>query len=157
MKSYELNTIDGLIARYSGLGLKTSTSRYSTGPDETAIIGELWDKEVRRTSQAFRFTQWTLSHCLNIRTSMILQHDNEGNPVHDNGELGPSVSDDFLRELLFNDDAQTLVSMIERRDTYNCQVVQIARYPLDDTTISSLEMLVNLDNEYRIEHPDANE
>ena len=156
MNDSEPNSIDGLVSRYDRLYPRTFTGRFSTGPEETVIIGKLWNREVERTKRAFRFTSWTLAHCLDIRDAMILVHDSQGNVLHRDGTTdGPKVSNNQLTELLFNDDAQTLVSMINRRDTFNHQAIHIARYPLDTASICSLEMLVDFDNEYRQEHPEA--
>jgi len=147
------NTIDSLVSRYSALGAESSTTSFTTGPDESTAIGELWSREVQRTRQAFRFTSWTLQHCLDIRMSMVLQHDIQGNTVRGDGRPGPKVSDNRLTQLVYEDNAQTLVSMIEMRDMFNYQVVHIARYPLRAGTILSLKLMVDFDNEYREEHP----
>jgi hypothetical protein len=156
MDEHEPNTIKGIVSRYERLRPKTVTKRFTTGPEESNAIGELWDREVERTKLAFRFTNWALQHCLDIRTSMILVHDSQGNTLHNDGSSdGPKVSDNQLTELIFNDDAQTLVSMINRRDMFNHQAIHIARYPLQGGSIQSLEMLVEFDNEYRQEHPEV--
>ena len=86
---------------------------------------------------------------------MILQHDEQGNTVRDDGRPGPKVSDNRLTRLIYQDEAQTLVSMMETRNDNNAQVIQIARYPLLRGTITSLEEMVEADNFYRRDHPDA--
>jgi len=157
MSEHESNTIEALVARYELSRSESQTRSFTTGPDETRAIGELWQAEVDRVARAFRFTRWTLGHCLDVSVSMILQHDASGNVVRADGSKGPAVSDDRMTRLLFEDNAQTLASMIEMRDVFNYQVIHIARYPLRETTIDSLARLVEFDNEYRAEHPDTPE
>lgn len=140
------NSIDRIVRKYERLYPKTFTGRFSTGPFESEIIGKLWDREVRRTAQAFGFTRWTLEHCLVQKRAVILQHDTQGSSGHTDGSPGPTESDDYLDELVFDGNAQTLVSMLNKRDTSNFQVVQIARYPLTSAVTGSLERLVDFDN-----------
>ena len=155
MNEREPNTIRGLVSRYNQLRPQTMSESMTTGPEETQAIGELWQGEIDRTIQAFRLTDWTLRHCLKIRVSMILQHDEQGNTIRDDGRPGPKVSDNRLTRLIYQDEAQTLVSMMETRNDNNAQVIQIARYPLLRGTITSLEEMVEADNFYRRDHPDA--
>ena len=155
MNERELNTIQGLTTRYEALGLQTISQSMTTGPDETMAIGELWQGEIERTRQAFRLTNWTLRHCLKIRVSMLLQHDEQGNTIRDDGRPGPKFSDNRLTRLIYQNEAQTLVSMMETRNDNNAQVIQIARFPLLPGTVMSLEGMVEADNDYRQGNPGA--
>ena len=155
MTEQEPNTIEGLVSRYEQLSTDTTVARFSTGPDESAAIAELWDNEVERTRQAFRFTQWTLSTCLNVRMSMLLTHDQNGNTLHKDGSPdGSTTSDDYLTQLFF-EDRQVLVSMANLRDTSNFQVVHIARFPLTPGVKRDLRSLVDFDNHFRQKQPEA--
>lgn len=155
MEAEQPNTIEALVERYEALGTQTYTESMTTGPDESTHIGGLWDKEIERTKTAFRFTHWTLANCLNIRVGMLLQHDDLGNVIRDDGTPGPTVTDNRITRLIYLDEAQTLLSLYEVRNDYNAQVIQIARFALLSGTIKSLAGMVAFDNEYREEHPDA--
>lgn len=153
MSENEPNTIETLTERYNALGFETITTSMTTGPDESRAINDLWEIELQRTLKAFRFTSWTLSHCLDIRISMLLQHNMQGDIVRSDGSIGgPKTSDNRLTQLVFDGDTQILLSMIETRDVINHQVVQLARYSLREASIRNLETLVDVDNTYRLEH-----
>ena len=157
MNEREPNTVQGIATRYNQLRPQTISESMSTGPEETAAIGELWHTELGHTIRAFKLTRWTIEHLMNIRVSMILQHDMQGNTIRDDGRPGPKVSDNRLTRLVYEDDAQTLLSMQETRNDNNAQVIQIARYPLLRGTIMSLEQAIEADNFYRRDHPNAEE